>query len=534
MDLIPPKLSKLFFFDGEQIQSLAEDKGENKHVLNSINSLLGLDLVERLRSDLKIYCLKKLKSRDNDIEARLLGCEKKKRELEQKLNSILQKKEIVQNKIDRIKAEIESQEQQIAMEGGGYASKREQLKVRRQALDKDLEHIKEEIRNLCVDLLPFAYVPDLCIQLRDRLEREEKEQQRTAAVAFLNETLNDLIKDVSKDRFSSLLGVSQEQSLELTHKIIDELKNRINSMHRICDEIIHPLSSVERREIIRWIDVSLNRVPSHLARLSVKLEKLVRERQKIESFLFRVPPDEVLGPLLQKLGELNKTLGVYQEQLRILEEEARKAKYEIKQTTRELIKTIEHKVQFQKISERVELAAKTQKVLEEYLQQLREEKISGFRRNFLECFNFLFNKSRKIQRIEVDPSNFNISLVNGKGVIIPKSELSAGERQIYAIAMLWALARTSGRPLPFIIDTPLGRLDTEHRKNIIERFLPHASHQVIVFSTDTEIDQLYFNELHPYISKAYHLEYDVDNGLTKVRKGYFWKMKEEVLLNELQ
>jgi len=535
MELIPQRLSKLFFFDGEQIQNLAKGKGENKHILNSINSLLGLDLVERLRSDLKIYCLKKMKVRkNNDVETRLFECEKRKRELEHKLDYILQKKAFVQSKIDHIEAKIEDQERQIAMEGGGYASKREQLKIRRQKLDEEIELIKEEIRGLCANLLPFAYVPDLCVALRNRLEREEKEQQRVAAVAFLNTILDDLIKDISKADFLSLLRVSQEQKLKIARGVIDELRSRINSMNKVCEEIIHPLSSVERREILRWINISVTRIPSHLANLSARLEKLVRERQKIESFLFRVPPDEVLGPLLKKLGELHKELGALQARYRALEEEARKTKNEINKVTREQIKIIEQKVEFQKISERLTLATKTQKVLEEYLNRLREEKVSEFRRNFLECFNFLFNKNKLIQRVHIDPDDFNISLVNDRGVIIPKSELSAGERQIYAIAMLWALARTSGRPLPFIIDTPLGRLDMEHRRNIIRRFLPNASHQVIVFSTDTEIDQLCFNELRSYISRAYQLEYDVNKGSTKARKGYFWKIKEEMLVNELQ
>ena len=65
----------------------------------------------------------------------------------------------------------------------------------------------------------------------------------------------------------------------------------------------------------------------------------------------------------------------------------------------------------------------------------------------------------------------------------------------YAISMLWALARTSGRPLPMIIDTPLGRLDSEHRANLVQRYFPAASHQVILLSTDTEVDGRLLAEL---------------------------------------
>ena len=78
----------------------------------------------------------------------------------------------------------------------------------------------------------------------------------------------------------------------------------------------------------------------------------------------------------------------------------------------------------------------------------------------------------------------------------------------------------------------MGRLDTDHRKNIMENFLLNASHQIIVFSTNTEIDQHYFDQLKPYIAKAYNLEYDSEKRETTVKEGYFWK-NLEVQKNEL-
>ena len=100
--------------------------------------------------------------------------------------------------------------------------------------------------------------------------------------------------------------------------------------------------------------------------------------------------------------------------------------------------------------------------------------------------------------------------------------MSAGEKQIYAIAMLWALALTSRRPLPFLIDTPLGRLDSDHRANLVRKYFPFVSHQVVIFSTDTEIDEVYFQDLLPYLARAYHLSFDEPSGQTRVVDGYFW------------
>ncbi|MDJ0725148.1 MAG: hypothetical protein QNJ38_08565 [Prochloraceae cyanobacterium] len=107
---------------------------------------------------------------------------------------------------------------------------------------------------------------------------------------------------------------------------------------------------------------------------------------------------------------------------------------------------------------------------------------------------------------------------------MPKHRLSAGEKQLLAISFLWGLARVSGRNLPIAIDTPLGRLDSSHRNNLVERYFPSASHQVILLSTDTEIGEQEVNMLRKQeaIASEYLLKYDNFKRQTKIEKGYFW------------
>ena len=108
------------------------------------------------------------------------------------------------------------------------------------------------------------------------------------------------------------------------------------------------------------------------------------------------------------------------------------------------------------------------------------------------------------------------------GEVIPTDRLSAGERQLLAISTLWGLARVSGRPLPNIIDTPLGRLDSKHRSNLIENYFPNASHQVIILSTDEEINQSYLEKLKTRVGKSYELYYSDETASTEIRDGYFF------------
>ena len=111
--------------------------------------------------------------------------------------------------------------------------------------------------------------------------------------------------------------------------------------------------------------------------------------------------------------------------------------------------------------------------------------------------------------------------------VILRDDLSEGEKQMFATSVLWALARTSGRSLPFIIDTPLARLDIEHRDNLVEEFFPTASHQTIILSTDSEITKPYYEKLEPFITRSYSMEYDTDKHCSKVSEKYFDFKEEE-------
>lgn len=91
--------------------------------------------------------------------------------------------------------------------------------------------------------------------------------------------------------------------------------------------------------------------------------------------------------------------------------------------------------------------------------------------------------------------------------------------------MLWGLARAAGQPLPIVIDTPLGRLDGSHREHLLKRYFPHASHQVILLSTDTEIDEQAYDRIAAYVGHSYRLEFDTRElgNATTVEPGYFWE-----------
>ena len=191
-----------------------------------------------------------------------------------------------------------------------------------------------------------------------------------------------------------------------------------------------------------------------------------------------------------------------------------------------------NKLNHQHINEKVEsdqnarigaLVSRTQETMKAFLKRATEKKIARLSDLVTTSFRFLLHKQQLVERVVIDPDDFSITLIDKAGTVLPKDRLSEGEKQIFAISVLWGLSQASARPLPAIIDTPMGRLDSEHRNQLVERYFPHASHQVIILSTDTEIEVNYFEQLKPSVARAYHLNYDEACRMTNVEEGYFWK-----------
>jgi DNA sulfur modification protein DndD len=204
----------------------------------------------------------------------------------------------------------------------------------------------------------------------------------------------------------------------------------------------------------------------------------------------------------------------------------REAEHKLEENARLAKKLQEKRDLDRKATDRAAMVTRVQGALDDYVGVLTTSKVHELREAVVQRFSQLWRKGDLVRRIDIDPKDFTITLFDRHDRPVPKQQLSAGEKQIYAISMLWALGQVSGRPLPMVIDTPLGRLDSDHRAHLVERYFPHASHQVMILSTDTEIDQTYFRALGPSISHCYHLKYDVNEARCEIEKGYFWSVQD--------
>jgi DNA sulfur modification protein DndD len=245
-----------------------------------------------------------------------------------------------------------------------------------------------------------------------------------------------------------------------------------------------------------WQDASreLRNIPednSHLAELFERRRANDAEKQK---------PNRELGKLLDERARLER-------ELKSIAERIANFKLKLKEADADRA--------------RIALARKVQSALVRYEKELQARKLAELERRTTEMYARLARKEDFVGQVRIDPHTFDVSVEDPRGRAREKRSLSAGEKQIYAISLLWGLARTSNVELPIIIDTPFARLGSAHRTRIAEHYFPHASEQVIILSTDEEIDQRYIELLKPYIGRTYTIEHIDAERRSVIKEGYF-------------
>lgn len=522
-EIIPLGLSQLFFFDGEKIQRMMSDDS-NEELKRSILTLLGLDLVERLQTDLKIYRGKYLKGTSADVFVQdISGLEEQLEEIDDKIRLILDDKACHQNSIQQLSARIAGYRDKMAAQGEGYYRNRVSLEEKKSSLEYDIDSIKDKLRELATGLLPLAIASSYALKLKKQIEDESKYKANALLSDNLRKKHHDMLAIIDSSGFLKMDGLDSGTLKKVKAKLKTEIETLFSVETRQGKQPeIFGFSQKQALEILGLIDKAINAIPSEMAVLTDLYEMKFRELQDVVAQLSRVPDDEFIKPMYETLATLNVELGGLTEKQANLDTQhadLTNAKNELERRIEQI--NTKMKASYE-LDEKQELVLKVEKVLAKYHLHLAKQKIQSLQEEFTKLFKVLHRKDDMIAGIRIDPETFNVTLYDRKDTAISKNSLSSGELEIYAMAMLWALAKTSGQKLPFIVDTPLARLDSKHRDNLIKLFFPHASHQMMIFSTNTEVDQHYFNQLRPNVAHAYNLEYCEESKSTVVKEGYFW------------
>lgn len=518
-ELIPPGISQLFFFDGEKIQRIADDD-EDLLITESIKSLLGLDLVERLKGDLQILRDRQSAQQGASDAANLKTlAETELADAQEELRLLRERSADLTTELHGCDNEIALGKQGLSRVGGQFASGRDSLIDSQARLKAELQSTEKRIRELAETALPFAFCPKLSKRLLWQLEEERKSQENHFFAERANRTLVHVRAALEEQNLTP-------KDWRLAEQILGKFSDEVDSAKCDTKELIH-LVSVEAHFRIQacLCDTRVD----ELRELGAGLESTTRDLQKAQGRLKQIPEDDALRPAVDRLTQAVSDQARVAQQLGAVEEQMKTLAGRCQALSRDINKLQEKIDSSEHFAKRVELLERCRGALDIYQEKLTRAKIEQLERETTECFQRLLRKEDLVKQIGITADTCHVSLLDQAGRVLPKSSLSAGEKQMYAVAVLWGLAKTSGRQLPLIIDTPLGRLDSKHRDNLVENYFPQAAQQVIILSTDTEIDQSYYCALRPTISRSYRLDFDPVAVKTRVLDGYFWR--EDSLCN---
>ena len=525
--LIPKGIVKLFFFDGEQIQKIADEGEIDNHIKSSFDALLGLDLVKQLINDIGLTLLRNSKGETKKILDEINRLTKEKEESEEKRDGFQNKQVHLQTKIDLLQKKVDVQEVNFKKIGGQFARNREELTIEKTRLESKLEDVEKEIRELCSDTLPFSLIPKQMEEVKNEINADQQKLQGSFEKSILEKNFQDLLNNIKSESF--LPNITNDVRQNVTKQIDELLKNKIESISN-STKTTYNLSADDMNHTIQLIDEINDSSEQKIEALVNTFNVVSNSLEQIKVGLDSAPREDEFGPIFSELTQTTRELGELQNELEHLRTLESQEKSLIILVNSKIRANLKNKHEDKKRMAGLEIGSNVQDVLEDYAKSLRSKKLELLESYILDKLQVLLHKQNFIEKISIDRETFQVKLYKGNDDEITKDMLSKGELQMYATAVVWGLALTSGRPLPFMIDTPLARLDEEHRNSVVEQFYPSASHQTIILSTDSEVNFEYYKKLEPYISNSFVIQYDSDKGSTKKHDTYFFDKKGERII----
>ena len=441
-----------------------------------------------------------------------------KNEAQNKLESLQEKRVFLNGDISNRHRDLQLKEEKFFKLGGTFAKNRQKLVDEKTDLDRHIANNEMILKDLVEKSLPFAIVKDQLKQIKSELHSDISK----LGEIFEKDTLNgafDYMVEKLNPFLDSYTPEIKKEILQHFNKISDEKLKSLSGKQQMMFDFSLSEMKIMQDSIQTILDDGYE-----YARSNNDEHKNILEKQKeISAKLDVAPQQDEVGSLYSDIKETTLEIGEMEQELQTITNMESQEKSLITLLNSKIRKQLSKRKVDQRRYRGMDMIPAIQGVLNDYTQRLRTKKIKILESNIFEGIKKCFHKDGLICKISINPETYDVTLYRENGNEISRKELSKGELQMYATAIVWGLAKTSGRPLPFVIDTPLARLDEQHRENLIRNFYPTTSHQTIIFSTDTEIVDSYYELLKPSISKSGVIRYDETRDCSFVDAAYFEK-----------
>lgn len=482
-------------------------------IRKGIFTLLDLDRIEELRANLRVVKRRRLNSIEGEeVPEELRALEAQITDINGKRSTLIQERASLVNALDRASLRSLGAERSFREGGGELFERRERWARRQTELQAASRHVSEQLRQIASRELPLLICATLVDRGIDAVKRSDEAQRIAITIEAIRERDKKYLRILKELELPASIGKSI--AAELAHTVPVIPPNTPPTGFGIRSERLERYAAVNRK-----------RLHKDTVSLLKEAEKHKNELAEVDQAIESVPSEEQIVELARELKEANSDLARIQgtatgldEQIERLNRQGDEAQRSLESALSARLRQTLANAEAERVVRHVELVDKS---LEEYLTRMVAKYSGEISQRVVSSFSLIARKSELLASFDIDPQTFRIKLTGVSGNHLEPGELSAGERQILAFAILDGLAKSAGRQIPTLIDSPLGRLDGVHRQRIAQHYLPRASHQTIVFSTDKEVDEQMREMLGENIASSYLLTFNERNHATEIKNGYF-------------
>lgn len=509
--ILPSALSNFFFFDGEKIAEFAVEN-TNSQMKESIKVLLGISVLDLLNNDLGriISRLSAVSTEDQNL-IYLEQLRQKRDSADEDLKNVDDEIRRLKEKIEGLYIELEKKNSEYAIKGGDIIEQRHDLLKQRAQQNALLERYEDDFLEKVAGEMPLLLVSELLSDIEVQGAMEQSYKTSVMATNKVRTLYNDFVSRYpeARDVLSKFVEYVQADNDAKKQEEVYGLSD--NTLYQI-----HRLNSFELKECAKYAKIQMQR-----------RDESQNKIDEIDNYLSIDIDEKVLNRIFKRIKELEKeilteevNLSALQQKRTTLHGAAMIAEAEFNKAAEQVLSTLESNDDDKRTVKYAHMAIE---IIKRYRVRLQQNKTGVLARTMTNCYRKLAYKKHLIEKIQMDPVTLDLHYLNGNGEEVEKKKLSAGEKQLMVISLLWALGICSKKKLPVIIDTPLSRLDSIHREALITTYFPNASDQTIILSTDSEIDHKYYELMKPHIGDEFTLIYDDDLVKTSIKEGYLFE-----------
>lgn len=537
--ILPIEIAKFFFFDAEKIVSFAQiNTPEQRRDLSlAYSQVLGIQKYEDLKNEL-------VRIQDDYRKASAKPQEKR------EFNALIADIDFKESEIDRLSEEITNLEddrvikrhnsaelQSKLIREGDMMSEDElvRLKERKTELDTVLREADDSLKDL-YSLIPFGLAGGLMAELSSQLETEKAYKQNKLQLEGVNDKTDVILGDIEEAKRKLPFPIDikarnfyESQIRQLIKKHFYNVSDESKFEH-FCT--LHDFSQGQVEEFMRII-MKIKESKSSFENLINKYTKAKAELYTIEKNI-REAEKKAESDYVQNLRTRKENID---RQIDSIGEEIGKKQSEI-ETLKDQV--IAHKKQKEILSKKINVSDQNRAVdneatrlihtIQKFLIRFKEEKKKALAKKLEAKLQSYLHKTNLVKKVIVDINgngdDVDICLFGYDDKKIDNSILSMGERQMFASALLSALVDETEIEFPVFIDSPMQKFDPQHTKNVLTKFYPNVSKQVILFPLlKKELTEEEYQYIQPIVNKSYLINNEKDGS-------HFVEVKPENLFEE--